>query len=179
MAGRVLLILLTVFMVALVAGAGAWAAVIRPQLHQQIEGTVRSGLDGVVAIVNQPLPIPSITQTISAADVTATLQQQIPSGVPVQNMHVSFSGGRVIVSFTTNGFDGAVSTALRANNGRLVAAATEVDGPLAMVESGDEMEQTINAALGKLRKDIKVKQVTLDQDVMTVAINGNVTLPGQ
>ncbi len=178
-AGRALLILLIVVMVALLAGAGAWAAVIRPQLHQQIEGTLRSQLDGVVATVNQQPYIPTTTRSIPAADVTATLQGQIPSGLPVQNMHVSFSGGRVIVSFTTNGFDGAVSTALRAKNGRLVAAATEVDGPLALVESGSEMEQVINDGLGKVRTDISVKQVTLDNDVMTVAINGNVAIPGQ
>jgi hypothetical protein len=148
-------------------------------LHQQVDGTLRSQLDSVVALANHaPVVDPSqsimtVTQTYPAAEETSTLQQQIPSGVPVQNVHVSFSGGRVTVSFTTNGFDGAFSTALRAQNGRLVVAATEVDGPLALVESGGEMEQAINDALGRLRTDITVKQVTLDKDVMTVSVSGH------
>jgi hypothetical protein len=181
-ASTVLIGLLIALLVLLLGGTAAWAAVLRPQLHQQIDGTLRSQLDTVVATVNAQVmvdpsqPNLTITRPVSAADVTGALQQQIPSGVPVQNVHVNFSDGRVIVSFTTNGFDGAVSTALHANNGRLEAVATEVDGPLALVESGDEMERTINAAMSKLRTDIKVKQVTLDKDVMTVAINGNFAL---
>jgi hypothetical protein len=173
-AGRVAIIGLIVVLLVALAGLGAWAAIIRPQLHQQLDDALRAQLNGIVTTVNQQPVVPTTTVNITASQVTQTLQTQLPSSLPIQDLRVSFGGGRVSVAFTTGGFAGAVSTALTVHNGRLVASATEVDGPLALVESGGDMEQALNAALGKLRTDVTVKQITLDKDTMSVAVKGNI-----
>lgn len=150
-----------------------WAAAVRPQLHQQADSALRTQLDAMVATVNQLPVIPTASVPVTAAQATSTLQADLPASVPVQNPQVTFSGGRVTVTFTAYGFDGAASTALSTRDGRLVATATEVDGPLSMVESGDELEATINGALGTLRHDVSFKQITLQNGVLTVSLKGN------
>lgn len=179
-AGRVALIGLALFALLFICACGAWAAAIRPRLHQQVDTALRAQFGDLVATANQASqlasavqqPIPTITFSIPAGQVTQDLRQQLPSDVPVKNPHVSFSGGRAVLSFTTYGGDGAISTALAIRNGRLFVTATEVDGSLALIESGSELQQAINDALGNVRSDISVKQVTLDKDVMTVTVKG-------
>lgn len=174
---RVLVGLLVALIVLVVGVGGVWGMILRPQLHQQIDGAVRAQITAMVTTVNHQPLIPSTTATFTAATATQSLQQRMPASVPIQNIQVAFSGGRVTVSFTTDGFDGAVSTQLVARNGRLVAVATEVDGPMALVETGSDLETALNASLGGLRTDITVQQVTLDKNVMAVSVKGNV--PGQ
>jgi hypothetical protein len=76
----------------------------------------------------------------------------------------------VALSFQAYGTSDAISTALGVSNGKLVAAATQIDGPLALVESGGELEATLNEALGRMRGDVRFTQVSVNGGVMTVSI---------
>lgn len=155
-------------------GVGAWSAAIRPQLHQQVDAVLRAQALSMVATVNRVPAIPSTTVSLTGDQATANLQASVPSDVPLQNVQVSFQGGRTVVSFTTYGMNGTVSTQLVTANGRLAATNTTVDGPVGLVESGGELQDTLNAALGTLRHDVTIKQVSEQNNTLTVAIKGTI-----
>lgn len=155
-------------------GVGAWSAAIRPSLHQQVDTVLRTQMLSMVATVNSVPAIQSTTVSMTGDQATASLQAGIPSGVPLQNVQVTFQGGYTVVSFTTYSLNGTVSTQLVTTNGRLAATNSTVDGPVGLVESGGELQDTLNAALGTLRHDVTIKQVTEQNNVLTVAVKGAV-----
>ncbi|HLY31655.1 MAG TPA: hypothetical protein VKQ36_11540, partial [Ktedonobacterales bacterium] len=65
--------------------------------------------------------------------------------------------------------DGSASTELYAQNGRVLAAATKVNGALSAFETGTQMENTINAALSNIPRTEYVEQISIAQ-----TIGGNV-----
>lgn len=164
-----------VIAVALLAliGAGAWAAVIRPQVHQQVDSALRSQLSSMVATLNRMPIVPTTNLSVTSDDATATLQSGISSGVPVQNVQASFQDGRTTVSYTVLGISGTVSSALVASNGRLEAQDATVGGPMALVENSSELQAALTDTLANLRHDITVRQVTEQNGVLTVSVKGN------
>ncbi len=126
----------------------------------------------MIATFNQLPAVPTTNLTVTADDATAGLQANISSDVPVQNVHVSFQGGRTTVAYTAYGVSGAVSTSLVAASGRLTAQDTTVDGPMGLVESGSELQTALNDTLANLRHDISVQQVSEQNGVLTVAVKG-------
>lgn len=181
-ASRGLLIVAAALAIVIALCAGSWGLLLRPALHGQIDGTLRSQVSGLVSQVNQQQglqSLPSATLTVKAQDVTRELQAATSSDSPVRNVKASFSGGRIGVSFTSFGGDGALSTVFVVNNGRISASATRVDGALALIESGDEAESAMNDALSNLRTDVIITQISSDNDVLSVGIKGTKALPSQ
>jgi hypothetical protein len=178
-AARILLIVLAVVVVLVAACTGAWGLIVRPALHQSVDTALRTQLDGFVDSYNA---LPQLSQlrgssrsvslsvTVQATDVTASIQQQAAQQSAIKNPQVTFANGRATLSFQAYGTDEAISTALSATNGKLLVAATRVDGPLAIVETGSELEATLNEALGRMRTDISFTQLTLHGGVMTVSL---------
>lgn len=169
--GRTILVLVALLALLSVL---VWSTAIRPQLHQHVDALMRAQMLAMVATINRAPAIPTTTVSVSGDQATANLQGGIPSDVPIQNVQVAFQGGRTFVSFTTYGLSGSAATELAATNGRLTATNTTVDGPVGLLESGGELQDTLNAALGTLRHDVTIKQVTEQNNTLTVSIKGTV-----
>lgn len=155
----------------------AWSAVIRPAIHAQVDGQLRGLLDAGVRQATAPLSsipqgqhIPTLQITVTAADLTDQLRAQIPPDSPLKDVAVSFTGGRMVIAYTALNLPGAVSTTLSVAGARLVAGDTRVDGPLGLVESGDEMQAAIDEALAQAPTAIPIKSASADADTLTIIV---------
>ncbi|MGZ3676945.1 MAG: hypothetical protein ACXWQR_00045 [Ktedonobacterales bacterium] len=160
----------------LVGGAlGVWATIIRPSVHAQVDANMRtsfnSAIEKVAANISQ-LPSDSLLQiTVSASDVDQQIQQNMPAGTPLSDVHLHFADGGIQISYVLNGSPGTITTHLQANQGRLQAQATSVDYPLGFVESGDEMERAMNDAFARLPGGPKVLTVSINNDTLSLTVH--------
>jgi hypothetical protein len=134
---------------------GVWALVIRPVAHAQADGAIAGMLD--VAVGSLP-PIPEEALALAGPEVTVTdveinnlVLQHLPTNSNVDSLAIAFRPGMIVANYSAFGQSGTIETRLQARNGELVATDTRVTGILGWVESGDELQATLNQELAKLR----------------------------
>lgn len=172
---RILLIALVVLGVLMGGALGAWASIIRPSVHAQVDANLRtslnSAIDQVAANIRQ-LPRGLLLQvTVPASDIDQQIQQNIPAGTPLSDVHLHFADGGIQIAYVQNGSPGTITTHLQANQGRLQARATSVDYPLGFVESGDEMERAMNDAFARLPSGLMVLTVSTNNDTLSLKVH--------
>lgn len=172
---RAPLIALVVLSVLAGGGLGVWAFVIRPPLHAQVDARMRtslnSAIDQVAARVSQLPKGRALQVTIPASEVEQQIAHNIPPGSPISDIHLHFANGGILISYILNGSTGTITTRLQTNNGRPQAQATQVDYPLGFVESGDEMERTLNDAFTHLPRSLIVLAVSAANDTLTLQVH--------
>ena len=181
---RVFLILGVVILILVCVCAGAWGLVIRPSLHNQVDGSIRAQMDNLADQANAALieAIPKIQAnggSFVGSVAASTLNQQIAASAssqsPVSNTHVSFADGQLKITFDSNNQQNSITTTLGTASGHLVARGTTVTGLIALVESGPELESSINGALSRLPPNAQsanpqFSSVTLADDVLSYTI---------
>lgn len=171
---RVPLIALVVLGVLAGGGLGAWAIIIRPSVHAQVDGTMRASLNTAIEQVDthiNQIPMGKTLQvTVSASEMDRQIGQNIPAGSPITDVHLHLASGSIQITYTLNGSAGAITTHLQTIRGRLEARATSVDFPLGFVESGDEMESAINDAFARLPTSLTVLEVDATNDALTLKV---------
>jgi hypothetical protein len=173
---RVLLALVLALALLASIAAGAWGLAIRPAAHQQVDGTVASALDSAVARVPTipalALQFGQTSATISDADVNALVQQQLQQSSGLDSLAVAFQPGAVLVTYSAYGRSGTVRSTLVVRGGSLQAANTQVTGILGWVETGDELQATVNRSLAQLkaRTPYGFQSVDVESGKLTVAL---------
>jgi hypothetical protein len=181
---RVFLILGVVILILACVCAGAWGLVLRPSLHNQVDGAIRAQMNNLADQANAALieAIPQIQAkggTLVGSVPASTLNQQIAASAssqsPVSNTHVSFADGQLKITFDSNNQQNSITTTLGTASGHLVARGTTVTGLIALVESGPELESSINDALSRLPPNAQsanpqFSSVTLADDVLSYTI---------
>lgn len=161
---RALLVGLSVLLVLSSLGVLAWVVMLRPAIHSRLDAELRNRL---TAAVEQVPSLSPGTYPISATTVTKDLHPAPQS--PLKDPRIHFQSGRLILSYTLYG-TGSISTMLMAQNGRLIASNTIVDGSLSLVESGDEIQAAINDALVALPASDRVRTITASNDLLVVTL---------
>lgn len=164
---RALIVIGVVLFVLVFGSACAWAAVIRPVLHQAVDQQIRTEL---TRAIEQVPTVPAFTYPITADAINAVLQSHPPSDPKLQQLSVHFIDGYLVLNYTYDGNGGSIKTQLYPSGGGVRARATVVDGPLAVVETGDEMEAALNAALAYWPKGNKVKDIQTHADALFITI---------
>ncbi len=166
---RAPLIALVVVAVLAAASLGAWAFVVRPILHAQVDGALRGALGRVVEQI--PPNVPGDTYSVPASTLTNLLHQRLPADAPVSNVRVEFSGdGTMSVLYRVAGQNDSVTTHLVADHGRLHAQATTVNGLLSLVESGDEMEAALNGALSRISPQDTISGIAVHDNTLFITV---------
>jgi hypothetical protein len=181
---RVFLILGVVILIFACICAGAWGLVIRPSLHNQVDSAMRTQMNALADQANAALinAIPLIQArggTLASSVSASTLNEQIAANAssqsPVSNTHVSFADGQLKITFDSNNQQNSITTTLGTASGHLVARGTTVTGLIALIESGPELESSINDALNRLPPNAQsanpqFSSVTLADDVLSYTI---------
>lgn len=156
--------------------AGVWALAVRPTLHAQVDGSIDSGLSSVIgrlpAITDSQLRSGQIFRG-SETDANTVLAKDIVPNSGLDSATVSFQQGQVVVTYVALGQQGTISTTLQVQGGQLEATNTQVDGELSWVETGDELQATINRALQHVQAKTPhgFKSVQVDGGQITVVLN--------
>jgi hypothetical protein len=181
---RVFLILGVVILILACVCAGAWGLVLRPALHNQVDGAIRAQMDNLADQANTALieAIPQIQAkggTFVGSVAASALNQQIAASAssqgPVSDTRVSFADGQLKITFDSNNQQNSITTTLGTASGHLVARGTTVTGLVALIESGPELESAINDALSRLPPNAQsanpqFSSVTLADDVLSYTI---------
>lgn len=170
-------------LVVLFGCAALWGVVLRPALHASVDSQIRSQLQTAVDQANSQMPaVAQVLDTlpnkkgqnqVTAAALNQSIAATIPAQSPVQHMHVSFPTGQVMITFTTFGSDGSISTHLTSQNKRPFASGTTVTGLLTLVESADDIENDMNSAFANLQPTVAVTGIDLGGDVMTITLQSS------
>jgi hypothetical protein len=167
------LLTFVLLLAALAAGVwGAWAFAIRPALHTSADNAIRSGLRTALAnlpaLTPEELKVGLTTIPINEDDVNGVLEKRLASAGGLVTAQVAFQSGRVVVQYSALRLPGTISTTLTAQGSRLVATNTQVSGALGQVETGDELQTTLNQVLAELQSktpygfsDVQSKDGTL------------------
>lgn len=171
---QILLIALVVLSVLVGGGLGAWALIVRPAIHAQVDTTMRaslySAIDQVDAKLSQVPTGQTLQVTESAAELEQQIRQSISAGGSIADVRLHFANDAIRVTYALNGNAGAIVTHLHVDQRRLEARATSVDYPLGFVESGDEMEWAINDAFARLPSNLTVQGVSAKNDILTLQV---------
>lgn len=172
---RAPLIALVVLSVLAGGGLGAWAFIIRPPIHSQVDAKMRASLyralDQVATKISQLPRGRTLQVTVPATEVEQQIAQNIPAGSPISDIHIHFANGGILISYSLDGSTGTITTRLQTKQGRPQARATSVDYPLGFVESGDEMESALNDAFARLPSDLVVLAVSAINDTLTLNVH--------
>jgi hypothetical protein len=183
-AARVALIVGVVLLIIACVCAGAWGLIIRPALHNQVDGAIRTQMDTLADQASAALVagIPDIQAkggSFSGSIAATTLNDQIKASAspqnPVSNTQVSFADGQLKITFDSNNQQNSISTTLGTASGHLVARGTTVTGLISIIESGPELEAAINDALSRLppngqSPNPQFTSVTLADDVLSYTL---------
>lgn len=148
--------LAVVLTLAVLAGlaVGLWGLVVRPSLHSQVDGAIATALGSMVdrfpAITDREL---TVVQTFRASesDANVLLQRDVVPNSGLDSATVALRQGQIVVTYATFGQAGTIYTTLQVQGNQLVATHTQVDGIASWVETGDELQFTINQALQQLQ----------------------------
>jgi hypothetical protein len=174
---RGLLVLLLVLAILAGGAAGTWAMVLRPAIHHILDSRLRTALDNLVAEVpaqpNVTLPpgLHDVSTSIPAAAFNEQLAREAAATGNVRDPQVHFQNGDVIISFVAFGRTTEVTTRLVAQGGRVYAEQTTVNCPLCFVETGSELQDTFNEALGRLPAAYDVTAITANADMLSLTLH--------
>lgn len=160
----------------LVLAGTVWALAVRPFVHAQVDGAIGTGLEQAIGAIppipDQALQVLGTRFSVSAADVNAVVANELPRGQGLDNMAVTFNAGDVVLSYSAYGQPGTIQTTLQVRQGALVATGTQVSGLLGWVESGDELQATLDRALSQLQTKTPhgFQSVAVAPGVLTVVL---------
>jgi hypothetical protein len=170
---RALIALAVAAVLSVVMMACGWAAVLRPALHRSLDQQLRSGLAAQVdKIPVIPVGYAPITQTITDAE----FNQQARAGNPqndqgdMKDIRIHFLPGEVTMTYLLWGSPGKISTHIVAIRGRLLVQNTKVEGSLAQIETGDELEDALNSSLARLPAQDYVESIIVRNGKLTITI---------
>ena len=170
---RGLIVFLVVLLVLTGGLLGAWALVIRPAVHTAVDSSLRAALDNAVQTTTADITVvPNGQYTLPAAAFDAEIQRQLPTDSHISDAHLDFIRDGVRVTYRFFGRPGSITTHLAASDGHVVARGTTVEDVLSLVESGDEMEATLNEALGRLPSRYRVTGIRAANHTLIVSIGG-------
>ena len=165
-------LLLFVLIVALLA-AGSWVFLLRPAVHQSVDGEIRQGLQSAVGQI--PLGVAQAAQAnvrfpIAEDQINTYLGEHTAALAPITNMNVSLQPGVMVITFQAYGFGSTVRLGLQAEGGKLVANNVEVSGLLWWVESAAELTPRLNDALSQASNNLgrPISSVSIDEGVMNL-----------
>src|SRR5579859_1219699 len=176
---RVPAIVFIVLCLLLAAALGAWALIVRPAIHNTVDGKLRNVLDTAIErVAPSSVIIPPgerITISLPAATLNTDIQNEL-GDLPVRNVQIHFRGdGNIHASYTFLERNGAISTQLvPLANGRVQAQSTVVTGLLKLVENADDLTAAFNEALNRLPPQYQVTQLTTANDTLYISVT---TLP--
>lgn len=170
---RALITLAIVALMLLLMSACGWAAVIRPAVHASVDQQLRAGLAAQIDKI-PPIPdgFPAITRTITDTE----FNRQASGGNATNNQGdmkdivVRFSPGLVTMSYRLWGSPGKIETHLFARNGRIFVTNTQVNGWLAQVETGDELQGALNDSLARLPGQDYVERLVVGNGTLTITL---------
>ena len=182
---RVFLILGVVILILACVCAGAWGLVIRPSLHNQVDGSMRTQMNALADQASAALIAGDSADSGQWRQLCWLGRRQYAqrrrspqarrAQSPVSNTHVSFADGQLKITFDSNNQQNSITTTLGTASGHLVARGTTVTGLIALIESGPELESSINDALSRLPPNAQsanpqFSSVTLADDVLSYTI---------
>ena len=91
--------------------------------------------------------------------------------IPIRQITAQFRDGAVGVTYSLPITGGSITTKLVVRNGRLVAQDTHVEGLAGWLESGDELQVTLNDALALLPSDDHFSSVTSRNGTLSVTVS--------
>lgn len=163
---RAALILLLALVVLGGLGYGGWGLFAQPSIHSSVDTELRAHF---VTFVNAAFRTTSGQHTLTDAQANNALGPT-DSSEWAQNLVAQFGQGVVYLNYSFVGTTGDISTRLYVASGRLKAAATNVDGYLAGVETGIQAEAAINAALDQIPASEIIEQVNVTSGSLTFTI---------
>jgi hypothetical protein len=170
---RGLIVFLVVLLVLTGGLLGAWALVIRPAVHNAVDSSLRAALDNAVQTATANITIvPNGQYTLPAAAFDAEMRRQLPKDSHISDAHLDFTRDGVRVTYRFFGRPGSITTHLAASDGHIIARGTTVTDMLSLVESGDEMEATLNEALARLPSRYRVTGIRAANHALIVSIGG-------
>lgn len=143
-------LLLFLLILGLVVSA-SWVVLLRPTVHQSVDGQIRQGLQQAIDQIS-PVPEipPGVPFPVTADDINAYLAQNASQLAPITSMQVSLQPGVMVVNFQAYGFGSTVRLGLAVQGNTLVAQNVSVSGLLWWVESADDLTARFDAALGQV-----------------------------
>jgi hypothetical protein len=168
--------LMAIVIVLLVVGAG-WLFAVRPYLHSiaqnELDTALNSATSQISMVPPQLLqgqgPIPIRENALN----NALVLNLTPSG-PVQQPTTQITPNGIRIGFRLQyqgiSAPGAITALPVAQNGQLKATKVNVEGPLSLIMSNDEMTATLNKHFADMQAHLNhsVQQVTLKQGEMDV-----------
>ncbi len=134
--------------------AAAWSLVLRPPIHAQTDGALAKGIGALVAGVpptpEQALQVAGPTVTISEAATNDALQQAAVTAGNPNWVTVRYEPGVVRVHYAVRGNGGDITMQPLVRNGQVEVENVHVTGILGWIESGSEMQATLNRQLAPL-----------------------------
>jgi len=132
--------------------SGSWILILRPAIHQSVDGEIRQGLQQAVD------QIPPVAEAAPAGvpfpvtedNVNQYIAQNLSQLAPITDMHVALQPDVMVVTFQAYGFESTVRFGLAVEGGRLTAQNVAVSGLLSWVESSAELAPRLNDALGQV-----------------------------
>jgi hypothetical protein len=151
----------------LAVAIGTWVVIIRPVAHTIVDHELRNTLEGATSQV----PVfPPGTISVTEAQINQLLAGHNFGRVPIRQTTAKFRGGAVNIIYALPITGGTVTTKLVARNGRLFAEDTHVEGLAGLIETGDELQVTLNDALALLPQDDSFGSVTAQNGTLSVTI---------
>jgi hypothetical protein len=133
---------------------GSWVFLLRPAIHQSVDGQIRQGLQQAVDQIPQVPPevagIPVKEISVDEGRINDYLVQNINQLAPITHMQISLQPGVLVAAFQAYGFGSTVSLGLAVKGGTLVAQHVSVSGLLAWVESSGDLTARFDEALSQV-----------------------------
>ncbi len=166
--GRRLLVGCLVTLAVLLAVAiGCWVEIIRPVAHTIVDNELRNVLE--TAASKAPVYPPG-TVAVTEAQVNQKLADHDFGRVPIRQIAAQFRGGSAGITYTLPITGGSVRTELVVHDGKLFAEDTHVEGLAGFIETGNELQATLNDALALLPTDDVFGSVTAQNGTLSVTI---------
>lgn len=151
------------------AVADAIAGPVPTLMPQGQAGTAVAAQAGAV-IPDAVAALPPGEIVVSEADVNGFLAARPDAIAPLDSATMRFTGGLAVAEIAAYGMSSTASVGLTAQDGKLLVTSTRIDGPLALVISGDELAQTLadrlNAELATQNRRIEAVRVEEGQIVL-------------
>ena len=157
----------------LVLSACSCAAVIRPAIHAAVDQQLRAGLAAQIdKIPAVPDGFPATTRTITDTEFNRQARAGNPTNDQgdLKDIRIQFLPGQVVMTYRMWGSPGKIATNVFAKSGRIFVANTQVDGWLAQVENGDELQGALNDSLAHLPGQDYVERLVVGNGTLTITL---------
>ncbi|HEV2238889.1 MAG TPA: hypothetical protein VGR57_19680 [Ktedonobacterales bacterium] len=134
--------------------AGTWGLVVRPAVHAQADSALASGIGALIASVpaipEQALQFTGPTFTVSEASTNDLLRQAAPAVNGMQTLTARYTPGVARVHYAARGWAGDITMRPLVRGGQIAVEDVHVTGILGWIESGPELQVTLNRQLAAL-----------------------------